>query len=101
MPGYDYVFQRVLIRQATAQSDGTVAGQIAWLTALQASQFSMIQNGQASLLSTTINGKSVSFNVPAGMTQTDMVATIELALETLEAGLTNAITTAYGRGYGQ
>lgn len=97
MAGYDHVFQRVLIRQAKAQSDGTVPGQIAWLTAMQNAQFSAVGNGQASLLSSTINGKSISFSVPAGMTQTDAMLSIESAIEALEVGLTGPPNITYGR----
>jgi len=99
MAGYNHVFQKVLIRQAAAKSSEphAVSDQIAWLTALQNGQFEASKNGESNLISSTINGKSISLSTPQGMTKTDVMIAIELAIETLEAGNTGPITTLYGR----
>lgn len=91
------LFLRVLIRQARAAApDPDTTGQKAFLTALITGQFEAVQDGHQSLISSTINGKSITFSVNPGYTKVDVMMAAELALEYLEAGIAPT-TEVYAR----
>jgi len=97
MAGYDKYFLRVLIRQAKlAKPDPDTDGQKAFLGDIISGHFTTAKNGELTLTSSTINGKSVTFEPPQGMTKTDVMIAAEKALEFLEAGL-NPTSEAYAR----
>lgn len=85
---FNPLFLRILIRKARESApDPDTDGQIAYLNTLISGQFSEIQDGQLILISSTINGKSITFNSSPGMTKFDVMLAAELALEYLEKGI--------------
>lgn len=101
MAGFDLRIVRVLLRQATnaATTAGVVdpAAQKTFLNNLINGAFTEVQKGATPLISSTINGKSVTFGLVPGMTRADIMLAAETALEVLEAGLSNLPTTAVYR----
>lgn len=87
MAGYSITFLRILIRQAKLAHPDDVSGQKNFLGDLITGHFATAKNGQITLTSSSINGKSTQFTVPEGMTKTDVMLAAETALGFLENGL--------------
>lgn len=59
----------------------------AYLDEMITSKFTSANSQGGSIISTTVNGKSVTFQAVAGTTIADFMAAAELALSTVERGL--------------
>lgn len=124
MAGYNHVFIRILIGQAraavsavqppalagatgtvTPNLDGTGPSTIdaqaqQWLQALITELFKKVGTaGESHLISTSMNGKSIQFQVPTGMTRTDVMVAAQTALEWLASGYQGPTTEIYGRAF--
>jgi hypothetical protein len=124
MAGYDQRFVRILIGQARAATagvtpppvdgalglvtpnlDGTGPSTIdlaaqQWLQALITALFAKVgTQGESHLISTSMNGKSIQFQVPSGMTRTDVMMAAQTALEWLASGYQGPTTEVYARAF--
>lgn len=100
MAGYNSLFIRVLIRQAKASvenDDAENTGAKAFLNALITGHFTSAKSGETPLISSTVNGKTISFVPVPGMTKTDVMMAAELALQWLEAGHDGPVSEVYAR----
>ncbi len=76
---------KILIRQALRDAPSDPRG---WLEDLQAAKWTALnaQNGQ--IIGTSVNGKTVNLQALPGTTIADIINATELAIETIDAGLT-------------
>lgn len=80
------LFIRILLRQARA-NEATEAEAQTYLETLISGHFATAKEGDSMLISSTMNGKSISFSAPPGASKFDVMTAAELALEHLEAGI--------------
>ena len=80
----------ILIRQANKTSNARN-----YLDALITAQYTTVAAQGGVIISTTVNGKSVSFQAVAGTTIADVMNAAELALTALEAGLSRVPRQTY------
>lgn len=84
-------FANILLRQA-----GKTENPRQYLDDLITSKLSSLTALGGNITSTTVNGKSVTIQAPAGMSLSDQLAAAELALGCLERGLKVVPRTTYG-----
>ena len=84
---------KILLRQARIANPTNPR---TWLEDLQTTKWTSVnaQNGQ--IVGTSTNGKSVSLQATPGITLAELFTATELALETIEAGLTRPSTEYRG-----
>lgn len=77
---------QILIRRAIAAQP---ADPRAWLLSLQSTKWTDVnaQNGQ--IIGTSVNGKSVSIQALPGIDLATLLTATEIAIQTIEAGLTS------------
>lgn len=84
---------QILIRRAIANQPADPRG---WLLDLQASKWTSVNSQTGQIVGTSVNGKSVSLQALPGINLADLFTATELALQTLEAGLTSPATEYRG-----
>lgn len=81
------IFIRALLRRASAEiTNEAPTGNRAWLLALQTAAMSNATSGSL-LVSSSVNGRAFTFQIPPDMTPTELVNACELALSCLDTGL--------------
>ncbi len=77
---------QILLRQALRNNQ---ANPREWLEDLQATKWDALNSQNGQIIGTSVNGKSVNLQALPGTTIADLIMATELALQTLDAGLTN------------
>lgn len=77
---------QILIRRAIAAQPANPRG---WLMDLQATKWTSVNTHNGQIIGTSVNGKSVNLQALPGITLADLLTATELALQTVEAGLTS------------
>ncbi len=67
-----------------------------YLDSLLTAKFTTASSQGGSITATTVNGKSVSFQVIPGTSLADFMAAAQIALEALESGLRTVPSKTYG-----
>jgi hypothetical protein len=80
----------ILIRQANKTQNARN-----YLDALVTAQYTTVAAQGGVIVSTTVNGKSVTFQAMPGTTVADVMRAAELALQSLEAGLSRVPGQTY------
>ena len=81
----------ILLRQANKTQNAR-----SYLDAIVTAQYTTIAAQGGVIISTTVNGKSVTFQALPGTTISDVMRAAELALTALEAGLLRVPRQTYG-----
>lgn len=84
---------QILIRQANTNAPSDPTG---WLETLQSTKWSTVNTQSGQIIGTSVNGKSVSLQVLPGFSLADVLTATEIALQTLETGLTSPPTEYQG-----
>lgn len=84
---------QILIRRAIANQPSNPRG---WLMDLQAAKWTSVKTQNGQIIGTSANGKSVNLQALPGITLADLLTATELALQTIEAGLTSPATEYRG-----
>jgi len=74
----------VLLRQAVRNNQANPRN---WLLDLQDTKWSSVNTQNGQIIGTSVNGKTVQLQALPGTTLADLLYATELALQTLEAGL--------------
>lgn len=82
---------QILLRRAREENP---SDPLAWLLALQSTKWTGVNTQNGQIIGTSVNGKSVSLQALPGTTIGDLLGASELALQTLEAGLTGPVSTS-------
>lgn len=91
--GYDVV--RILANALLRQAEKTENPR-AYLDDLLTAKLTATSNQGGVIISTTVNGKSATFQAMPGTTVADFMSAALLALQTLECGLHAVPSTTYG-----
>ncbi len=84
---------QILIRRAIANQPADPRG---WLMDLQASKWSSVNAQTGQIVGTSVNGKSVTLQALPGINLADLIQATEIAIQTVEAGLTSPATEYQG-----
>ncbi len=84
---------QILIRRAIANQPADPRG---WLMDLQASKWTSVNAQTGQIVGTSVNGKSVTLQALPGINLADLLQATEIALQTVEAGLTSPATEYQG-----
>jgi hypothetical protein len=76
---------KVLIRQALRNNPANPRD---WLDDLQATKWTSVNTQSGQIIGTSVNGKTVQLQALPGINLEQVIFAIELAIETLDAGLT-------------
>ena len=85
---------QILIRRAIANQPSDPRG---WLMDLQQTKWESVNTHNGQIIGTSVNGKSINLHAVPGTTLADLLTATELALQTIEAGLTSPASEY--RGY--
>ena len=77
---------KILIRQALRNNE---ANPREWLEDLQATKWTALNSQNGQIIGTSVNGKTVNLQALPGTTIADLIGATEMALETIDAGLTS------------
>lgn len=84
---------QILIRRAIANQPSDPRG---WLMDLQQTKWESVNTHNGQIIGTSVNGKSINLQAVPGTTLADLLTATELALQTIEAGLTSPATEYRG-----
>jgi len=84
---------QILIRRAIANQP---ANPREWLMDLQATKWTTVNAQTGQIVGTSVNGKSVSLQAIPGINLADLFQATEIALQTIEAGLTSPASEYQG-----
>ena len=84
------ILANILLRQANKTQNARD-----YIDALITAKFTNASAQGGAIISTSVNGKSVSLQLQAGMSERDIMVAAEMALAALERGLTRVSTQTY------
>jgi len=83
------ILVQILTRQAIRAQPADPRG---WLTDLQATKWDSLNKQNGHIVGTALNGKSITIQALPGTTLADIIMATEVAIQTIDAGLTSPRT---------
>lgn len=84
---------QILLRRAREENE---ADPRQWLLDLQSTKWTSVNQQNGQIVGTSVNGKSVQLQALPGTSLADLLMASELALQTMEAGLSGPRSTSVG-----